>query len=35
MNSSKKTFDDYSNSDKLWKFFSRIIKIARSYITRV
>lgn len=35
MNASKKNFDDYPNSDKLWKSFSRIIKIARSYITRV
>lgn len=35
MNASKKSFNDYPNSDKLWKSFSRIIKIARSYITRV
>ncbi len=35
MNSPKKTFDDYPNSDKLWKSFSNLIKIARTYITRV
>ena len=35
MNASKKNFDDYPNSDSLWKSFSRIIKIARTYITRV
>lgn len=35
MNGSKKTFDEYPNSDKLWKSFSKMIKIARSYITRV
>lgn len=32
---SNKTFNDYPNTDKLWKSFSKIIKIARSYITRV
>ncbi len=35
MNGSKNSFDEYPNSDKLWKNFSKIIKIARSYITRV
>lgn len=35
MNGSKKSFDEYPNSDKLWKSFSKMIKIARSYITRV
>jgi N-acetyl sugar amidotransferase len=35
INDSNKTFNDYPNTDKLWKSFSKIIKIARSYITRV
>lgn len=35
MNGSKNSFDEYPNSDKLWKNFSKIIKVARSYITRV
>jgi hypothetical protein len=35
INASNKTFNDYPNTDKLWKSFAKIIKIARSYITRV
>jgi len=35
MNSPNKTYIDYPNSDNLWKSFSKIIKVARGYITRV
>ncbi len=30
-----KKFSDYQNSDKLWKRYSKIVNLARSYITRV
>jgi len=30
-----KTFKDYSNTDGLWRRYSKIIRVARNYITRV
>lgn len=30
-----KTFNDYPNTDGLWRKFSKIIRVARNYITRV
>lgn len=30
-----KSYKDYPNSDKLWKKFSKIVSIARKYVTRV
>ena len=31
----KKTFNDYPNSNSLWKKYSKLINVAREYITRV
>jgi N-acetyl sugar amidotransferase len=33
--SPNKTFNDYPNTDGLWRRFSKIIRVARNYITRV
>lgn len=35
MTGPNKTFNDYPNSDGLWRKFSKIIRVARNYITRV
>lgn len=35
LQSQNKTYKDYPNNDKLWKRFSKIIRIARKRITRV
>jgi len=35
ISSTNKTYDNYPNSNYLWKNFSSLIKIARSFITRI